>query len=416
MHVIVLGSGVVGTATAWYLREAGCDVTVIDRQPASGLETSFANGGQISVSHAEPWANPGVLPKIFSWLGREEAPLLWRFRADPAQWAWGARFLSQCRPSATRRNIVSILQLAMYSRSSLQALRASHGLEYDALQKGIVHIYTDKDEFAHAIPQAELMRQYGCDRQVISAKECLDLEPAFLNSKVDIVGGTYTNADESGDAFKFTQALAARCAANGVVFRYGEEVHRLCREGQRITGVMLGNWEFLEADAYVVSLGSFTPRLLSEHGIKLPIYPAKGYSATLHLEGDAIAPSVSITDDEYKLVFSRLGSRLRVAGTAEFSGYSNNINVRRCDAIVERTRALFSSLSFSRPPEYWTGLRPATPGNVPYIGETPIDGLFVNSGHGTLGWTMACGSGRLMADLVTGRKPGLDAQPYAIPA
>lgn len=235
-------------------------------------------------------------------------------------------------------------------------------------------------------------------------------------SKVGIVGGTYTSADESGDAFKFTQQLAARCAAQGVKFRYGEEIHRLCREGQRITGVMLGNREFLEADAYVVSLGSFTPRLLLEHGIRLPIYPAKGYSATLHLEDDAIAPSVSITDDEYKLVFSRLGNRLRVAGTAEFNGYSSNINVRRCDAIVERARTLFSSLLFTRPPEYWTGLRPATQGNVPYIGETPIDGLFVNSGHGTLGWTMACGSGRVMADIVTGRKPELDAKPYAIPA
>ena len=414
MRVIVMGAGVVGTTAAWYLSAAGHEVTVVDRQPAAGLETSFANGGQISVCHAEPWANPGALPKLLKWIGHESSPLLWRMRADPAQWAWGLRFIRECTPARTRANIIAILKLALHSRDCLQALRTELGLEYDHLARGILHVYTDAREFEHAIPQAELMRQYGCDRFVKTAEECLQIEPALRHSTRPLVGGTYTADDESGDAHKFTQALAARCAERGVVYRYGNAVTALQTQAGQISGVRLDNGELLRADAYVVALGSYTPLLLRPLGLSLPIYPGKGYSATLTLRDDAIAPSVSITDDGHKLVYSRFGNRLRVAGTAEFTGYDTSLNTVRCEALIRRTQALFPLAVSDEPPEFWAGLRPATPSNVPYVGQSRYDNLFVNSGHGTLGWTMSCGSGQLLADLVSGRAPAIDPAPYCV--
>lgn len=414
MRVIVMGAGVVGTTAAWYLSAAGHEVTVIDRQPAAGLETSFANGGQISVCHAEPWANPGALPKLLKWIGHESSPLLWRMRADPAQWAWGLRFIRECTPARTRANIIAILKLALHSRDCLQALRAELGLEYDHLERGILHVYTDAREFEHAIPQAELMRQYGCDRFVKTAEECMQIEPALRHSTRPLVGGTYTADDESGDAHKFTQALAARCAERGVVYRYGSAVSSLQTQAGRISGVRLDNGELLSADRYVVALGSYTPLLLRPLGLTLPIYPGKGYSATLTLREDAVAPSVSIIDDGHKLVYSRFGNRLRVAGTAEFTGYDTSLNAVRCEALIRRTQALFPLAISDEAPQFWAGLRPATPSNVPYVGPSRYDNLFVDSGHGTLGWTMSCGSGQLLADLISGREPAIDPQPYRL--
>lgn len=414
MRVIVLGAGVVGTTAAWYLSAAGHAVTVVDRQPQAGLETSFANGGQISVCHAEPWAHPGVLPQLLKWIGHESSPLLWRLRADPAQWAWGLRFIRECTPARTRANIIAIIKLALHSRACLQALRNEFKLEYDHLERGILHVYTKEREFEHAIPQAALMREYGCDRIVKSAEECLAIEPALRHSTLKLVGGTYTAEDESGDACKFTQALARKCAERGVVYHYDTAIHALEQAGGRISGVRLADGRLLQADAYVAALGSYTPLLLKPVGVNLPIYPGKGYSATLTLRDDAVAPYVSITDDGHKLVFSRLGNRLRVAGTAEFDGYNTALNQVRCDAIVKRTLALFPLAQSDEAPEYWAGLRPATPGNVPYVGSTRYANLFVDSGHGTLGWTMSCGSGQLLADLVSGRAPEIDPTPYRV--
>ena len=413
MRVAVLGAGLAGVTAAWYLAAAGHEVVVVDRQPGAALETSFANGGQISVSHAEPWANPGAPLRILKWLGREEAPLLWRFSADPSQWAWGLRFLRECRATRTRANIVAILRLALYSRASLQALRRDTGIEYDQLERGILHVYSDEREFAHALPQAALMREYGCERVVKSAAECYAIEPALRDSRVAIVGGTFTAGDESGDACKFTQALADLCAARGVAFRYGEEISGLVAEGDRISGIRTAGGQTLQADAWVAALGSYTPLLLRPLGLRLPVYPAKGYSATIALDEDSVAPSVSLTDDQHRLVFSRLGSRLRVAGTAEFAGYDTRINEQRCAALLKRAFTLFPGAASRSAVEFWAGLRPATPSNVPLIGRSRYRNLFVNTGHGTLGWTMACGSGRLLADLVSGRTPEIDAADYA---
>jgi D-amino-acid dehydrogenase len=413
--VSVLGAGVVGVTSAWYLAADGHEVTVIDRQPLPAQETSFANGGQISVSHAEPWANPQAPLKALKWLGREDAPLLWRLRADPAQWAWGLRFLRECTAARARANVGAIVRLGLASRTALQSLRRELALEYDHLERGILHFYTDPAEFEHALPQAALMREFGCDRVPKTAAECLAIEPALAGSRVPVVGGTYTAGDESGDARRFTEALAQHAAARGVRFRYGETVTALLREGDRLAGVRLGSGETLCAEMTVLALGSYSPLLLRPLGLRLPVYPAKGYSATLTLPPGTAAPSVSLTDDGHKIVISRLGQALRVAGTAEFNGYDTSLNAARCAALLTRTREIFPSLATVSQVDYWAGLRPATPGNVPLIGDMAaagLAGLWLNTGHGTLGWTLSCGSARLLADLAAGRDPGFEARPY----
>lgn len=415
MRIVVLGAGLIGVASAWFLAEDGHDVSVVDRQPGPARETSFANGGQISTSHAEPWANPSTPVKVLQWLGREDSPLLWRLRADAAQWIWGLRFLRECTPERTRANIRAILALALDSRARLKALRHDLGLEYDCLERGILHYYTDADEFAHALPQAEFMRQFGCDRVVKSGAECLAIEPALGNTTIPIVGGTWTVDDESGDAQHFTDALAERCAARGVAFRYDCDVAAIETEGGRFTAVRFARGERLAADACVVALGSYSPLLLRPLGIAIPVYPAKGYSITIPLAPDAPAPRVSLTDDGAKVVYSRLGDRLRVAGTAEFTGYDTHINPARIAPLVRRVRQIFPALEFNGDAvEPWTGLRPATPSNVPLIGSTRVSNLFVNTGHGTLGWTLAVGSGRLLADRIAGRATAIDSSPYRV--
>ena len=411
MKVLVLGAGVVGVSSAWYLSKAGHEVTVIDRQSAAGLETSFANGGQISVSHAEPWSNPHAPLRALSWMGREDAPLLFRLRWDTALLDWSLRFLRECTPGRTRANMRNIVALALYSRSQLQALRAETSIAYDHLQRGILHFYTDQHEYAAAVGAAAIMREFGCERRTVSADECVAIEPALAAARPLLVGGDYTAADESGDAHLFTQQLAALSTARGVVFRYGVAIEKLVEANGAITGVQVkteNGAELLTADAYVLALGSYTPLLLRPLGIRLPVYPAKGYSATLNLDAKSIAPSVSLTDDGHKLVFSRLGQRLRIAGTAEFNGYNTELNDVRCRALMQRATRLFPELRPLGEPELWCGLRPATPSNVPFIGRSALANLFLNTGHGTLGWTMACGSAAALADIVSGRTPEPD--------
>jgi D-amino-acid dehydrogenase len=413
MKVLVLGAGVIGTTSAWYLRQAGCDVTVCERREAAGLETSFANGGQISVSHAEPWANPHAPLQILAWLGKEDSPILFRPRLDLALARWGFSFLGNCLPGRTRENIRAIVRLALYSRAKLKALRETlreatgedFGKTYDALEKGILHLYADRREFARAVESARLMRDFGLERVPLEVDALIALEPALADVRHRFVGGDHTALDESGDAHRFTQALAARAQALGVVFRHDAEVAALHEENRRVCGARLKTGEILKADACVLALGSFSTPFLRPHGIRLPVYPAKGYSATLHLEADTPAPTVSLTDDAHKIVFSRLGDRLRIAGTAEFNGFDLSLNPVRCAALLTHAKALFPRLAFRGEPQYWCGLRPATPSNVPLIGPSPLPGLWLNTGHGTLGWTMACGSAAALTDLILGRRP-----------
>ena len=416
MKVIVLGAGVTGTASAWYLNQLGHEVTVIDRQPAAGMETSFANGGQISVSHAEPWANPSAPLKLLHWLAREDAPLLFRLRADPAQWRWGLRFLLECLPGRTRHNMAQLIRLGLYSRSCLQALRRDTGIRYDQLEKGILNIYTSTSEFEAAREPARIMREHGCDTKLLDTDEMVRIEPALAQSRHLIVGGSHAPQDESGDAHRFTQALAALAAMRGVVFRYAASIRALRATGAGVEGVEVESadggtterTEVLHADAYLVCLGSYSPLLLRSLGVHLNLYPAKGYSATLPDRDPAKSYSVSLTDSEFKIVFSRLGDRLRVAGTAEFNGYDTTLNPVRCRMLVRRLQQLCPGAADSASAEFWTGLRPSTPSNLPYIGHTRHANLFLNTGHGTLGWTQACGSGSAIADIISDRQPEVD--------
>lgn len=412
MKVAVLGAGVIGTASAWYLSRAGHDVSVYDRQPAAGMETSFANGGQVSVSHAVPWANPQAPALALKWLLKEDAPLLFRPRLDPAQWRWGLAFLAECTPQRTRHNIRQLVALGLYSRQCLQALRRETGIEYDHLGRGILHLYTDVREFDAAVHAAGQMREFGLERRVKTPAECVAIEPALAAARPLLAGGTFTPEDESGDAHKFTQALAGRCARLGVRFHYGSTVERLLASGGAIEGIRTtradGSAELLRADAYVLALGSYSPLLAGPAGVRLPVYPAKGYSVTMAVKDPARAPAVSLTDDGHKLVFSRLGERLRVAGTAEFTGYDTSINAVRCNAILKRALQLFPGAGDAAQAQFWAGLRPSTPGNLPLIGRTRLKNLFLNTGHGTLGWTHACGSGAALADILCGKMPAVE--------
>jgi D-amino-acid dehydrogenase len=416
MKVIVLGAGLLGVTSAYYLRQLGHEVTVLDRQAAPAAETSFANGGQISVSHAEPWANPGAPLKVLKWMMKEDAPLLFRPRADLRQWLWGLSFLRECSPSRTRHNIEQIVRLGTYSRAMLQELRRDTGIAYDHRTQGILHFYTDPREFEAALAPAEHMRQLGCERRVISADEAVRIEPALRHIRPRLAGATYTAEDESGDANCFAREVVGLCEAQGVQFLMSHTVTALRKSGtargEEMDHVEAtdadGRFQRIRGDAYVLALGSISPLLAAPIGLRLPIYPAKGYSVTMPVKDEAAAHQVSLTDDEYKLVFSRFGNRLRIAGTAEFNGYDRDLNRVRCEAIVRRVEELFPGAGDGAQAQFWTGLRPATPSNVPLIGRTRVAKLFLNTGHGTLGWTHSCGSGKSIARIVSGLQPEVD--------
>jgi D-amino-acid dehydrogenase len=412
MKVIVLGAGLLGVTSAYFLRQQGHEVTVVDRQASAAAETSFANGGQISVSHAEPWANPSAPLKVLKWLGKEDAPLLFRLRSDMGQWLWGLQFLRECTPERTRHNIRQIVKLGTYSRDTLQQLRQDIGLNYDQRTQGILHFYTSAEEFEAAEAPAAQMRELGCDRQVISADEAVRIEPALRHIRPQLAGATYTSEDESGDANRFARELVRHCEADGVQFLMSHTVTALREVAGRLDHVEAtdteGRFQTLRADAYVLAMGSLSPLYARPLGIRLPIYPAKGYSVTMPVKNADLAHQVSLTDDEYKLVFSRLGDRLRIAGTAELNGYDRDLNRVRCEAIVRRVEQLFPGAGDASAAQFWTGLRPATPSNVPLIGKTRVSNLYLNTGHGTLGWTHACGSGKSIARIISGLKPEVD--------
>ncbi len=409
MKVAVLGSGIIGISSAWWLSQAGHDVVVLDRCTGPAQETSLANGAQISVSYAEPWANPQAPLKLLRWMFRDDAPLLFRPQLDWRQWMWGLAFLRECLPSRLAPNIRAMVRMAEYSRTTLRSMRADLGIEYDHLERGILNFYRDPHEFETSQLAAGLMRDFGVERRVVSPDEVIAIEPALAPHRATIVGGDFTPEDESGDVHLFTVALAQRCADAGVEFRYSTRVTRLISEAGQIQGVELinpdGTFGSLNADAFVVAMGSFSPALVRPLGVPCNVYPAKGYSATFPVLDPAGAPSVSLTDSSHKIVFSRLGDRLRMAGTAELSGYSRSLNTGRCESMTRLARELFPDALDFEHVSYWSGLRPSTPSNVPLIGRTRIPNLYLNTGHGTLGWTMGVGSGRALADLLSGRRP-----------
>jgi len=420
MKVIVLGAGIIGVATAWYLLEEGHEVTVVERQPEAALETSFANGAQISVCFCEPWANAGAPFKVAKWMLQDDSPLLFRPRLDPHQWRWALSFLTQCTDAAFARNVEQLVALGRYSHDALKAVVGKTGIEYDRLERGILHFFSSAADYENGVKAAALMRDHGVDRRVLDRDAVLAVEPA-LKRFGGIHGGTYTPSDESGDARVFTQKLAQLCAARDVKFLWEHDILGIDKAGARITGVQVRDRATLRtntitADQYVAAAGSFTAPLLRPLGIWLNIYPAKGYSATLRLKRPEDASVVSLLDDTRKIAISRLGDHIRIAGTAEMAGYDTSIDSAtarvRCEALVRRYEQLFPGVADTREPNFWAGLRPSTPNNLPYIGRSKIANLWLNAGHGTLGWTHGAGSGKAIAELISGRAPRMDFRLY----
>ncbi len=410
-RVLVLGAGILGVHTAYFLRQRGYAVTVVDRQPGPALETSFANGSQISVSQSDPWASPHAPFKILKWLGKEDAPLLFRLRMDVNQWRWGLRFLYECLPSRAEHNTLQAMRLSEYSRRTLQMLRKETGIQYDHAEAGIMMIHSNMQSFDDAAEAAQLLIRNGERRDVLSVAEAVKIEPALAHTAPTLAGAIYAPDDESGDAYKFTVALAERAAAMGVEFRYGTTIKKLQRDAGELSGVVMVDEKgerTEKADAYVVALGSYSSAMLSGVGVDALIYPAKGYSATLPIVNQPGAPKGSITDDEMKIVFTTIGDRLRIAGTAELNGFDTTLNPVRCAALTKRAKHHFPDLCNWEAVTYWTGLRPATPSNLPIIGQSKLKNLYLNTGHGTLGWTEGPGSARALVDIIAGVKPEVD--------
>ena len=407
MSTVVLGAGIIGTTTAWYLARDGETVTVLERQPDAGLETSFANGGLVTPSMSDPWAAPGVPLKILKWLGDEHAPLLVRLRAVPGLAGWGLRFLRNCTDARWRHNAEVVLRLAAYSRDALGALGDEVDLEYHRNEAGTLRIFRDKESMAYAHQVADMLAPHGVRYHVLDSAGCVALEPALEPIKVDVVGGVHFPDDHSGDAHLFTQQLAQRSADAGVTFKYGTQIEALETSGDRVVRVHTSAGP-IEGDRYVLALGSYSAPMARSIGMKLPIYPVKGYSLTLPTHGWNAAPGLPVADDSRKLGVTPLGDRLRVAGTAEFTGFDRTPNRRRGEILLGALRDLYPDYRAPADVDVWAGLRPVTPDGPPFLGRTAYRNLYLNCGQGHLGWTMACGSARIVADLIAGREPEIN--------
>jgi len=413
---MVLGAGVSGVCAAWYLANAGFKVSVLDRQSAAGQETSYANGGQISVSHPEPWSSPSTPLNVLRWLGRRDAPLRLHWRADSAQWRWSFAFLRECLPSRYHRNLAAIATLAVYSLDCLRQVREQCGLSYQQQTRGILHLCHHENEWRAAARKREQLTRYGIDGELCSPARCVEIDPALNHLATRLEGGFYAPGDESGNARLFTEALAAQAAAMGAAFFYDTRIAGLKRHGDKIAGVEVirgdGVSNVLAADAYVLCLGSYSPLLMAPLGVRLPIYPLKGYSVTIPVKQAERVATIALTDESRRIVSSRLGQDLRVAGTAELAGYDTSIDPRRCDSLVRWADEAFPGALDLAGTRTWAGLRPSTPGNVPLIGRSSFANLWYNTGHGSLGWTLACGSASCLSQWMSGKRPPVTGFPF----
>ena len=407
MKVLVLGGGVIGVTTAWYLAKAGHTVTVVDRQAGPALETSFANAGEVSPGYASPWAGPGVPMKAIKWLLMKHGPLVIRPRPDPAMWLFMLKMLRNCTTARYAVNKARMIPIAEYSRDCLRALRNEIGIHYDEESRGTLQLFRKQVQLDGTAGDIAVLKQYGVPYEVLDRTGCIAAEPALAAVKEKFVGGLRLREDETGDCHMFTQALAARAAECGVKFYFGTTIERLVVEGARVVGVITSAG-LLQADTYVLALGSWSPRVLKPLGISIPVYPVKGYSITVPVKDPAAAPVSTVMDESYKVAITRLGSRIRVGGTAEISGYSGVLHLARRATLDHSLTDLFPHSGDLADARFWCGLRPMTPDGPPVIGPTRYTNLHLNTGHGTLGWTMACGSGRVLADLLSGRKPEVD--------
>ena len=413
MKVAVLGSGVIGVTSAWYLAEAGHDVVVIDRQPGPALETSFANAGEISPGYASPWAAPGIPQKAIRWLMMRHAPLILQPAIDREMLGWLIAMLRNCTSARYAINKARMVRLAEYSRDRLIALRADTGIAYDERMQGTLQLFRTQKQLDGTAKDIAVLHAGGVPFELLDREGCIAVESGLAAAREKIVGGLRLPGDETGDCFKFTGALAAMAAERGVRFRYGEAIRSLAIDGARIVGVETDRGR-ITADRYVLALGSHSAAMLRPLGLKLPVYPVKGYSITVPIVDAARAPESTLMDESYKIAITRLGERIRVGGMAEISGYNNMLPERRRATLVHSLSDLFAGAGDIGAASYWSGLRPMTPDGTPVIGATPYDNLFLNTGHGTLGWTMACGSGRLIADLVSERPADIEAADLSI--
>lgn len=412
MKVIVLGAGIIGVTTAYQLARSGHEVIVVDRQPGPALETSYANAGEVSFGYCSPWAAPGIPMKAVKWLFMQHAPLILRPKVDMAMISWLVQMLRNCTSARYALNKSRMLHLADYSRISLAALREETGISYDERMQGTLQLFRTQAQLDASGKDVTALAADGIPFEVLDPEGCIRVEPALRHVREKLVGGLLTPKDETGDCFKFTSALAARAEALGVRFNYGSIIRGLDVEGGRVRGVVTAHGR-LEADAVVVALGSFSPLLVRPHGIRLPVYPVKGYSLTIPIVDAARAPESTVMDETYKIAITRLGDRIRVGGMAEISGYTNDLGEPRRQTLEHSVTDLFPGGDISKA-SFWSGLRPMTPDGTPVIGATKIAGLFLNTGHGTLGWTMSSGSARVVADLVSGRRPEIDATDLAV--
>lgn len=407
MHVAVLGAGVIGTSIAYYLARAGHRVTVLDRQGGAGLETSFANAGEVSPGYSAPWAGPGVPVKAVKWLLMRHRPLVIWPLADWAMWRWGLAMLANCSERAYDVNKSRMLRLAEYSRDCLRELRADTGITYDERTQGTLQLFRTQKQLDSTSADVEILRRFGVPCEVLDRAGCIGNEPALARVGEKFVGGLRLPGDETGDCFLFTQRLAEMAAGLGVEFRYGTRIARLAAAAGRIEGVGTSSGAVI-ADAYVLALGSYSPLLARPLGLKLPVYPVKGYSITVPITDAAGAPESTVMDETHKVAVTRLGSRIRVGGTAELAGYDLKLREARRKTLEHVVTDLFPAGGDVARAEFWTGLRPMTPDGTPIVGSTRYPNLYLATGHGTLGWTMAAGTGRVLADLVSGRPPEID--------
>ena len=409
MRVLVLGSGVVGTASAYYLARAGFEVVVVDRQDGAALETSYANAGQVSPGYAAPWAAPGIPLKALKWLLQRHAPLAIRLTADPAQYLWMAQMLRNCTAARYALNKERMVRLAEYSRDCLDELRAETGLTYEGRQLGTTQLFRSQAQVDAAARDITVLERAGVPYEVLDRAGIVRVEPALAAVADKLAGALRLPNDQTGDCFLFTNHLAEMARTLGVEFRFGQRIERLECDGARIRGVWIDG-QLETADHYVLALGSYSPQLLKPLGIQLPVYPLKGYSLTVPITNAAMAPTSTILDETYKVALTRFDKRIRVGGMAEIAGFDLALDPRRRATLEMITTDLFPQGGDLARADFWTGLRPATPDGTPIVGATRYRNLFLNTGHGTLGWTMACGSGRLLADLMAAHRPRIDPQ------
>jgi D-amino-acid dehydrogenase len=413
VRVLVLGAGIVGVSAAWFLREAGAEVTVVEAREGPGLETSFANGGHISVASG-PWAAPDVPGKMLKWLGREDAPLLLRpFRWDPALWRWGLRFLANCTARRYAANAAAIGALCRVSAAETARLRETLFIDDRNSAAGTLTLLTTPAELASAQAKVGRLREAGFEAAMLDAAGIAEVEPALAEAAPRYAGALFAKDGETGDAHLFTAGLARATEAAGVAFRYGARVARLAVAGGAATGVVLEGGESIAADRVVLAAGSWSVQLAETAGLRIPVYPGKGYSATVPIAGRNGAPRLAVVDEHAKIYVARFGERLRAAGTLELAGWDKRPSPVRAAATLGALRRLFPEGGDYDRAEHWTGLRPMSPDGRPLIGPTPVRNLWLDTGHGPLGWTMGAGSGRLLAALVTGGAPPLDPAPYA---